>query len=388
MVADIETQDAAQSQGAEGELMDEQLGATLREWWRPLLIFLASRLAVLSMVGAAGVALRRPVSTILVGWDAKWYLMIASKGYVHHIPHLGTEARNQSDLGFFPLLPLIIRCVHLVSGLAWSTSGFLAVTFTGITASLALWCMLRDRFALDATARGIALILLSPCALAFSYVYSEGLILTGVALSLFLLGRKRWLLAGLAASLATAADPVGCAAFFPCAVAAYLAIRQDREWKALLAPFASLIGVTSFFGYLWIHAGSPFTWFDAQRAGWQGGIYGLGVPNAVWTVLAHGFHNVNPPVKVASFLIAIWLVVRFVKVAVPPTWRAYVYSVLAFGLLSPIIGITPRILLRDGPLLGTVGATLDRFRYTIVLSVSLVALCALTILASTPKWTP
>ena len=388
MVADIETPQAWQARGSDGGPLDTALGAVAKEWWRPLSIFLASRLAVLVMVGVAGVALRRPVSSILVGWDAKWYLMIASKGYVHHIPHLGTEAKNQSNLGFFPLLPLIIRFIHLITGLAWSTSGFIAVSCTGVTASLALWWMLRDRFALDATARGLGLILLSPCALALSYVYSEGLILTGVALSLFLLGRKRWLLAGLAASLATAADPVGCAAILPCTVAAYFAIRDDREWKSLLAPAASLIGVTSFFGYLWIHAGSPMTWFDAQRAGWQGGIYGLGVPNAIWSVLAHGFHNVNPPVKVLSFLVAIWLVVRFVKIAVPPTWRAYVYGVLAFGMLSPIIGITPRILLRDGPLLGTVGATLDRFRYLLVLSVSLVSLCALTMLASTPKWTP
>ncbi len=388
MVADIGTRDAGQSRGEKGEPFGDELGAVAHEWWRPLAILLASRLTVLAMVGVAGVALRRPVSSILVGWDAKWYLMIASKGYVHHIPNLGTAARNQCDLGFFPLLPLLIRFIHVVTGFAWSTSGFIAVSCTGITASLALWWMLRDRFALGATARGLGLILLSPCALALSYVYSEGMILTGVALSLFLLGRKRWLLAGLAASLATAADPVGCAAILPCALAAYFAIRDDREWKSLLAPVASLIGVTSFFGYLWIHAGSPLTWFDAQRAGWQGGFYGLGVPNAIWSVMAHGFHNVNPPVKVASFLIAIWLIVRFVKVAVPPTWRAYVYGVLAFGLLSPIIGITPRILLRDGPLLGTVGATLDRFRYLLVLAVSIFSLCALTILASTPKWTP
>ena len=86
-------------------------------------------------------------------------------------------------------------------------------------------------------------------------------------------------LAGLCAAVATTADPV--------AGGGHRALRGGRraspsatagEWRSLWAPVLAPLGIASFFVYLWAHAGSPFEYFRAQRAGWQGGTYFDGIP--------------------------------------------------------------------------------------------------------------
>lgn len=96
----------------------------------------------------------------------------------------GSGHAAQSDLGFFPLVPWIVRGVYF----------------------------------------------------ALSVVYSEGAIVLFVASSLLALRHWRWWVAGLYAARATAADPVGVAAIVPWVVAAVLAIRDRRERRALFAP--------------------------------------------------------------------------------------------------------------------------------------------------------
>ena len=53
---------------------------------------------------------------------------------------------------------------------------------------------------------------------------------------------ERWLLAGVAAALASATRPNGVALVAACAVAAFIAIRQRRDWWSLVAPLLAPIG--------------------------------------------------------------------------------------------------------------------------------------------------
>ncbi len=354
---------------------------------RPVVVFLLSRVGVMSVVGATALTTRRTVMTHLVSWDSKWYLMIAQRGYVHAIPP-GTGNRAQSDLGFFPLLPLMIRGMHAVTGFGFSVSGLLTTTSLGLLAAIAVWWMLYEVFGRGGADRGTALVFLSPAAFVFSMVYSEGAIILFVASSLLALHHRRWLVAGLCAALATAADPVGCAAVVPCVVAAVLAVRSRGEWRAIVAPLVAPLGVGLFFGYLWVHTGSPLTWFRAQRAGWQGGAFGNGVPTALTHFLRLGVHDVNSGVKTLSALAAIGMLVYFVRSHPPRPWVGYVFAVVAMGIASPIIGITPRLLLRSFPLFGVVGARLPPLWFEAILTISTMCLCALTIASGNYFWTP
>jgi len=355
---------------------------------RPVLIYVASRLGTLLVAGAVANLVHRSLGWTLNAWDSHWYLSIASSGYAHSVP-AGYGDPDQTNLGFFPLLPLLIRVTHAVTGLHWTASGLVTTFGLGLLASVAVWWLLRDVFGTSGADRGTALVFFSPGAFVLSLVYSEGATVLLVACVLLALRRRRWLVAGVLAAAATAADPVAVAVIAPCAVASFLAIRRRGEWRSLVAPLLAPVGVVAFFAYLWADTGSPLEWFHAQRHGWQSGAYGYGVPRAFSQVFHNGFASVNWTVKSASAIVAVGLLVLFFRAHPPAPWIAYVVAALAFGIISPIIGITPRLLLRCFPLLGVVGARLPRLWFEVVLGLSALCLAALTVASlGGPAFTP
>jgi hypothetical protein len=355
---------------------------------RPALIYLASRAGMLLVACATSSTAHQPVSKGLTSWDSVWYLSIARHGYASRIPP-GSGNPAQSNLGFFPLLPILIRATHDVTGFGIAMSGLVTTFLLGLAASVAVWWMLRDLFGRTGADRGTALVFFSPGALVLSLVYTEAATIFMVACLLFALRRQRWVVAGLCAAVATAADPVGSAAIIPCVVAAVMAIRTKHQWKALWAPVLAPLGVVTFFAYLWAHVGTPLAYFKAQRAGWQGGTYFNGIPGSFAHLFTHWFADPDYAVKALSALVAVGLLVIFFRARPPATWIGYVVAVLAFGAFSPIIGVTPRLLLRGFPLLGVVGAKLPPLWFEVVLGLSALIMAALGVMAmGGPLWTP
>jgi Glycosyltransferase family 87 len=355
--------------------------------WRPASIFVGSRALVLLVVAATASVTHTTVAKILTSWDSQWYLRVARNGYAHAIPP-GHGNVAQSDLGFFPLLPLIIRGFHGASWLDWDTSAIAACFVIGLLATVAVWWLLCDVLGADRADRGTALVVLSPGAFILSFVYSEGLVVLLVSCCLIALRHRKWLVAGVCAGLATGADPVAIAVLAPCAVAAYDAVRERREWRSILAPCMAPLGMIGFFSYLWAHTGTPLEWLDAQRAGWQSGYFFSSVPKAVAGVFTTGLSDLNPVVKAASFVVAIIVVVLFVRWRPPRTWLVYAIAVITLGMMSPIVGVTPRLLVRDAPLLGFVGAKMSVRAFAWVLPASAMICAALTVLASSIRFTP
>ena len=350
-------------------------------------IYVASRLVVLALLGSVARVTGRTTLSYLTGWDAHWYLHIAKFGYVTHIPP-GSGNRAQSDLGFFPLVPLLVRAGHLITGWEYASVGLVLGAVFGIAAAVVLWVMIRDYYGPDGANRGVALVFFSPAAVVLSMIYSETYIIFFLSLSLLALRRRWWVVAGLAAACATALDPVGIAACLPCAYAAWQEIRQSRNWRALLAPLLSPLGITTFFLYLWRHTGSFLEWFHAQRAGWQRGPLGTGIPYDMGKFLTHFFGDIKPAAKSLGFLVAVVMVWWAWRVRIPGTWMSAVGGVLFIGALSPIIGISPRLLLRGFPLLAHTGATMTRRWFMVVFAISVVAMASLTIMSTSPHWTP
>ena len=162
----------------------------------------------------------------------------------------------------------------------------------------------------------------------------------------------------------------------PCALAAVIAIRERGEWRALVAPILSPLGVIAFFAYLWAHTGTPLAWFISQRRGWQPGPLGSGIWNGLLVV--RGDHLTIPPytVKAAGFVVAMALLAVFLTSRRPGIWTGYVVAVLLFAFLSPIVGFTPRVLLRGFPLLGVVAARLRPGWFEALLVISALAMAA------------
>ncbi len=351
---------------------------------RPLGIYLASRLGVLLVAGATSYDTHQSLGRSLIAWDANWYVSTARDGYATSLAPQGA----QNDLGFFPGLPLAIRAVHVVHFLSWGQAGLVVTFGAGLLAALALWFLLRDYAGDRGADRGTALVFFSPGAFVLSMVYSEGLLIALVACTLLALGRRRWLVAGIAAALATATDPVAAAVIVACIVACVAAVRRDHDWRSLWAPLLAPAGILGFFAFLWVHVGTPLAWFHAQRGGFQGGAYFWGVPRSFSTVYHNGF-DPNSGVKAISFLVCIVLVVLYARARPPATWTGYVVAALAMGIISPVIGITPRLLVRCFPLLGVVGARLPRGWITPVVGLSALLMATLAMLAmGSPGFTP
>lgn len=341
----------------------------------PVGIGACAHLAALLVALGVASATRQSLGGLLSAWDSRWYLLAAA-GYPHHIlPGTGNAA--QSALGFFPLLPLLVKGVHLVFGVGYLAAGVVVSSATSITAPLAVWWALRDVAGRDAATRGTTLVMFSPGAFVLVMVYSEGALITAVALCLVALRREKWLAAGLLAAAASATDPLGLAAVAPCAVAAYHACRRGAGLRPLVAPVLAPAGMVGFFVFLWAWVGTPFAWLVTQRRGWQGGPAFDGFPKAFSFVAEHGFADVNDTVKTVSVFVIVALLVFFYRCRPDRASAAYVLATLLLAAASPIVSWTPRVALRAFPLLGVVGAKAPRRLLPVMVGASALVMAAL-----------
>ncbi|MHB1547385.1 MAG: hypothetical protein ACYCV5_09300 [Acidimicrobiales bacterium] len=352
----------------------------LRQWSRPLLIDVAARLSTLFVAFAVASTDRVGVGTLLDKWDGKWFLLAARSGYPSTIP-TGVGNPAQSTLGFFPAFPLVIRGVAAGTGLSDEMAGLLAVYVLGLVASVLIWKLLADTVGQTGADVGTALVLFSPSAFVLGMVYSEALLVVCVAGCLLALRRHQWVTAGVMAAVASATDPLGAAVFVPCAIAAWVAIRDHRTWRSLAAPILAPVGITAFFVYLWVHVGTPLAYYIAQRRGWQSGTLGLGLISPFQYLFDHGFNDPNDTVKAASTLAVAVLLVAFLRRRPDGATVGYVVAALAIAAISPLISWTPRVALRAFPVLGLPVARLRHPWVLAVLVLSAVFMCVLTVLA-------
>jgi hypothetical protein len=329
-----------------------------------------------------------PIQRALYGWDAVWYLKIAHSGYPHVVlPGQGGAA--QSALGFLPLLSVLIWATSEVLRVGTGVAGQIVTTLTSLSAAVMVWLMLRDNEGDDGARQGTTLMLFWPAAFVLAMVYTEGLFITLVAGMILALRRQRWVLAGCLAALATITDPVGIAVVVPCAWAAYVAIRQRRDWSSLAAPLIAPIGLVGFMAFLWSWAGTPFAWYITQRRGWQYGAAPFwGIPRQFVEAVREHLQNPNPDIKALSTLVVLGLLIWMFRSRrrIDPLYLAYVVPVLLIGATSGVISWSPRLALRAFPLIVVAGARLPRRWATPVIATSgvLMAVVATFAFGNTP----
>ena len=236
-------------------------------------VYLATRLGCLLLAIVETFFRTWTLWGMLSNWDGIWYLRVLTEGYPSHVSHA------QTPLGFLPLYPLAVWPVaHLWSldptNHGYEIAGLIVSLITGAAATVCVQKLAARWWGTDASRRSVLLFCLFPGSIVFSMVYTEGLMLALVAGCLLALADRRWVLAGILAGCSTAVAPVAMAIIPACAGAALLELRRlgwrDRDARrALLAPALSPLGAIAFGVYLWIHTGSPFASYTAQRYGWQ-----------------------------------------------------------------------------------------------------------------------
>jgi hypothetical protein len=335
---------------------------------RPVTIYLASRLLLL--VAAAATDIVPPKASLLGSlgrWDGAWYLQLARTGYPHSVG-VTQGLPSQNTIAFFPLFPLLVRAVHGV--LSWTDSFEVVVLVLGLATAVGLWLLTAFVFDSRAADRTTMLFCFFPGSIVFALFYSEGLMLVLSIVCLWALLRRKWLLAGIAAALATAARPNALVLVLCCAWAAAQAIRHRKDWWALISVALAPTGAIVYFAFLWARTGSKVAWFREEHSGWQEG-FDFG-----WTTL-HKLHLVAlHPLRDVNLLVGA-LCLLFLIACLPYVWRArlpvelliFGGGILVLALGAKSLSLRPRFLVTAFPLFMALGARLPDTAYRIVLAV-------------------
>ncbi len=372
------------------------LPVTVRPLLRPLGLYAASRLLVL-LASAVGALLAteagRPQLTSgpwpqvsgtgvgaldgLLRWDSAWYATIAAGGY----PETAVDER----IAFFPLFPGLVRALMAVTGLGPTTAGLLAASSCGALATVLVWVLGRRLSGEQAADRMAALFAFFPGSFTLSMVYAEGLLIVLAPATLLALDARRWVWAGTFAALATATRPNSVAVGAACVWAAFVALRQHRDWRALAAPALAPLGILAYFGYLYQRTGEPLAWFVAQREVWRERVDPLAQLDRVLLLLEDPLSpdgSLNTTVPVVGMLV---IVVAFIALW---RWRpggnvvAYAVVSSAMVLTSASIGARPRMVLAAFPLVMALAYVLRGGWFAAVLALSAGSLALLTVLTA------
>lgn len=239
-----------------------------RPWLFPLLVFAGTWVVILATwyISDAIYGHSEPWTFHFLFKDAYWFLDIAEHGYPARVlPQ--TKLPSQAS-AFFPLFPALIRLLGYVAGGNDVVGGLIVMILTGAASALGVWTVaarVRDRWVAD---RAVVLYCLFPGAFTFGWLYSEPLTVAIVAGVLLALLDRRWLLAGILGALATAEESKMIILVGVSGIAALQAIWARREWRALIAPVLTPLGLLAFFGYLGHRYRDYGFWFKVEHEYW------------------------------------------------------------------------------------------------------------------------
>src|SRR5579884_1185372 len=259
----------------------------------PLSVYAVSRLLVLV---AMGVAVSRPGGGLTAGrvpvpwplagstsrllgssgiWDAAWYVHIAAHGYAP--PPLPGSPLGW-DMAFFPLFPGLVRGLSVLTGLTPLAAGLALGLLIGALAAVAVGMLARHLAGEEVADRAVLLWSVFPGAFVLSMAYSEGLTALAAAACLLALLRRRWVVAGLSAAVATATAPSALVLVACCGWAAFRHLREappeaseERPWAALSAPALAPLGAVGYFAYLWVRTGDLLARYHSEKLFWDHG---------------------------------------------------------------------------------------------------------------------
>ena len=237
-------------------------------WAFPLIVFAITWLLILAAWYGSAVIYGQdhPWTWHFLFKDAGFYQGIAEQGYP---VRLWTGSPVADRAAFFPLFPLLIRLMSYLTGGDYPIAGLIVSVLAGAASAIGVWTLaarVRDHQVAD---RAVVLYCFFPGAMTFGMLYSEPLAVALGAAALLALIERRWLLAGVIGAAGTAERPTLIVLTVVSGVAAVQAIWTRREWRALLAPALTPLGLLAFFGYLGHRYHDYAFWFQIEKAGWN-----------------------------------------------------------------------------------------------------------------------
>jgi hypothetical protein len=321
--------------------------------------------------------------------DAGIYTGIAKHGYgtpylivPHHVPVRPFVATARS--AFFPLLPALIRLVSYATFGNFYAADLVVQVLAGAASAVAVWALAARVQGRRTADRAVLLYCAFPGAMALSTVYPEPLAIALAATCLLALLSRRWLLSGVLAGLASAADPTMIVLAAVLGVVALHAVWTRGDWRSLAAPILAPLGMLGYFAYLGYRYHDYLFWFKVMRTGWNQHIdYGLTeVQVLIWSdpgVARHPFWNVLLIVLFWAGVagIALMIAARLPMPIIGYTALVFLSCVLSSGAIS-----RPRFVLTAFGIFIGAAAKLPRSVFGAVL------IASAALLAATIAWLP
>jgi hypothetical protein len=247
---------------------------------------------------------------VLQAWDARWYRVVAARGYLD-IPH------HQSDTAFFPFFPALMNVLRPLGLSSW-TSGLVLANLGLLAALVAVYELAVTWLPEAAARRSIVYVALVPLGYVFSMAYPESLVLAAMAGAGAAAVRRRWALAAALAALAAAGRPEGVFVAVPLAALAARASRAELP-RALAAAASAPAALAAVAAYERVVVGDPIAFSHAQVE-WGRRFSPLGIGHAVGELL-HASGNNLWLARDATFAVvyALLLLVAY-RVRVPWPW--------------------------------------------------------------------
>lgn len=166
---------------------------------------------------------------LAVLWDGKWYQRIAEEGYPAALPRSDDGLVRQNEWAFYPMFPYLARMVMAGSGWSFPVAATVVATVLGYAAAVVMAVLLRDRVGPAVAVAAVSLFAAFPASPTLQVAYTESLAVLLLCLSLWLIGRERWLAAAAVALLTGLARPIALPLGLVALVAVLIRWRGRRE---------------------------------------------------------------------------------------------------------------------------------------------------------------
>jgi hypothetical protein len=352
-------------------------------WLLPLLVFAATWLLILAAwYGSDAIyGHGQPWTWHFLFKDAKYYLAIAEHGYKPTSPFPWPRGGSEIDrrTAFFPLFPLLIRLASYLTGGNYLIAGLAVSVLAGAASAVGVWVLaarLCDRRVAD---RAVTLYCFFPGAMTFGMLYSEPLAVALGAGALLALLDRRWLVAGIIGAVSTAERPTMIVLVAVFGFAAAQAIWSRREWRALIAPALTPLGMLAFFGYLGRRYHDYAFWFRVERDGWKQHV-GWGEHTLrimLWAdpgTTRYALYNV---LLIAMFVAALAGIAMMLAARLPIPVSLFAILLVLTCVVSSDESTKPRFVWAAFPIFIGAAAKLPRFLYWPVLVLSAASLAFL-----------
>lgn len=292
-------------------------------------------------------------------WDGHWYLDVVREGYPHHIMPNVTYFVSDARAAFFPLYPRLVHYLDNIIPGGPVTVALLVNLVFGAAFIYLVGVIAKNLFDVKTSEKAMMIAAFFPGSFVLSWAYSEALLLTLACLCFIALSKKMWWWAGIFAALGTACRPNGVALVAACAVASLIAIKQDREWKSLIAPILSPIGFVGFMAFLMHHTDENFAWFRVQSQAWKEGTsFGATAVSRTFDFILNPTGSPTSVLTAASMFAMVLALIALWKFRLPAMYTAYTAVVLVLMLLPATVTARPRFLFTAFPLIFPVARAL------------------------------